>query len=405
MGLQLGDNFYTHDFPSPIPNTDYIAFADDITQITFSPNSHNMASAHFYSPPSIPFRFTPLLRYTLCQTLSQIFPIGTDRPTATHTLSAKCFQSQHLHKNSHHLKKSTYSQQQSEGSRNQPSCLRTGWAQTIHALTRTTRSNDTRPMSAGSLLKTLEVPQFTFVSGTVTLRCVYDMGTSRLYSLKWYHNNTEFYRYVPTERNGPVNIGPTNIFMLHEVSRDSNHVTLSLSRLTVAATGTYKCEVLAEHPSFRTEAAHSFMRVLSNRLRPPLIKGVREIYEHGDLITVGCQPQKMGQNEPMPKIQWSMDGKQVSPKHLAKYGYTSDGHYTGVSLNLQGQQVVEAGGSVLVDCRLSLGEFEEYSSATIRVRMEHKFLASAPDAGSAVTALGASALLSSLLCVALCSLR
>ncbi|KAF2362918.1 hypothetical protein FHG87_006323 [Trinorchestia longiramus] len=31
-------------------------------------------------------------------------------------------------KNSHHLKKSTYSQQQSEGSKNQPSCLRTGWA-------------------------------------------------------------------------------------------------------------------------------------------------------------------------------------------------------------------------------------------------------------------------------------
>ncbi|KAF2345731.1 Reverse transcriptase domain [Trinorchestia longiramus] len=37
-------NFYTHDLPSPIPNTDYIAFADDITQITFSPNSHNMAA-------------------------------------------------------------------------------------------------------------------------------------------------------------------------------------------------------------------------------------------------------------------------------------------------------------------------------------------------------------------------
>ncbi|KAF2348211.1 Reverse transcriptase domain [Trinorchestia longiramus] len=36
-------NFYTHDLPPPIPNTDYIAFADDITQIPFGPNSHNMA--------------------------------------------------------------------------------------------------------------------------------------------------------------------------------------------------------------------------------------------------------------------------------------------------------------------------------------------------------------------------
>ncbi|KAF2350868.1 Reverse transcriptase domain [Trinorchestia longiramus] len=37
-------NFYTHDLPLPTPNTDYIAFADYITQITFSSNSHNMAA-------------------------------------------------------------------------------------------------------------------------------------------------------------------------------------------------------------------------------------------------------------------------------------------------------------------------------------------------------------------------
>ncbi|XP_018014680.2 uncharacterized protein LOC108671624, partial [Hyalella azteca] len=116
--------------------------------------------------------------------------------------------------------------------------------------------------ASGSLLQALEVPQYAFVSGTATLRCVYDMSDTKLYSLKWYHNNTEFYRYVPTERNGPVNIGPTDIFLLHEVSRDARHVTLSLGRLTSAATGTYKCEVLAEHPSFRTKSAQAFMTVL-----------------------------------------------------------------------------------------------------------------------------------------------
>lgn len=69
--------------------------------------------------------------------------------------------------------------------------------------------------SAGSLLQALDVPQFAFASGSATLKCLYDMSNGRLYSLKWYHNNTEFYRYVPTERNGPVNIGPTNMFNLH----------------------------------------------------------------------------------------------------------------------------------------------------------------------------------------------
>lgn len=34
-------NLYTHDIPEPLPNTDYIAYADDITQIISTPGTHN----------------------------------------------------------------------------------------------------------------------------------------------------------------------------------------------------------------------------------------------------------------------------------------------------------------------------------------------------------------------------
>ena len=37
-------SFYTHDLPPPLPNTDYIAFADDITQITTGRYKHNYAA-------------------------------------------------------------------------------------------------------------------------------------------------------------------------------------------------------------------------------------------------------------------------------------------------------------------------------------------------------------------------
>ncbi|KAF2364531.1 Cation/H+ exchanger [Trinorchestia longiramus] len=57
-------------------------------------------------------------------------------------------------KNSHHLMNSTRSQQQSKGSRNQSSCLRTGSAQTTHILPRTTRSNYTRPVKIDDGLET-----------------------------------------------------------------------------------------------------------------------------------------------------------------------------------------------------------------------------------------------------------
>ncbi|KAF2363324.1 hypothetical protein FHG87_005922 [Trinorchestia longiramus] len=83
-------------------------------------------SAHFYSPPSIPFRFIPILRHTLCQTLPQIFPTGADLPTCATNSLPNASKVNISTKTSYHLKKSTYSQQQSEGSRNQPSCLLTG---------------------------------------------------------------------------------------------------------------------------------------------------------------------------------------------------------------------------------------------------------------------------------------
>ena len=65
------------------------------------------------------------------------------------------------------------------------------------------------------ILKDLRVPEYSFIGGTADLECDFDLGSVQLYSLKWYHNKTEFYRYVPTERERPINIKPTNNFVFH----------------------------------------------------------------------------------------------------------------------------------------------------------------------------------------------
>ena len=75
------------------------------------------------------------------------------------------------------------------------------------------------------LLRNLNVPQYGFVGGEASLSCSFDMSTTKLYSLKWYHNNSEFYRYVPTERDGPVNIKPSDKFALHV---SINHIIISI---------------------------------------------------------------------------------------------------------------------------------------------------------------------------------
>lgn len=77
--------------------------------------------------------------------------------------------------------------------------------------------NDCSPSTDASadILRDLIVPQFAFVGDSALLTCEFDLRQSELYSLKWYHNKTEFYRYVPTERTGPINIRPNPKFVLH----------------------------------------------------------------------------------------------------------------------------------------------------------------------------------------------
>ena len=58
-------------------------------------------------------------------------------------------------------------------------------------------------------LSQVVVPQVKRIGETATLECVFQLGTDRLYAVKWYKDNEEFYRYVPKysppNRDIPVN--------------------------------------------------------------------------------------------------------------------------------------------------------------------------------------------------------
>ena len=41
----------------------------------------------------------------------------------------------------------------------------------------------------------IEAPNQAFTGDTVTLRCEYDVEGGKLHSVKWYHNNLQFYWY------------------------------------------------------------------------------------------------------------------------------------------------------------------------------------------------------------------
>ncbi|XP_071536973.1 uncharacterized protein [Panulirus ornatus] len=224
---------------------------------------------------------------------------------------------------------------------------------------------------AGDLLRGVDVPQYAFAGDQATLSCSYDLRATRLYSLKWYHNGTEFYRYVPTERNRPINIQPSHKFSVTELFRNDHRVTLSLTHLTVSASGRYRCEVIAEHPSFRTEASSAHMTVLREPLSQPVLVGAREIYEPTELIKIGCQPRKPFTHDHKPTLQWYLEGSQVGSEWVTPYGNALRPGYTGLSLHVPGEQIAEAGGSLQAECRLTLGPhtLSAYKTLRVRVRM------------------------------------
>ncbi|PRD34039.1 UNVERIFIED_CONTAM: hypothetical protein NCL1_15819 [Trichonephila clavipes] len=45
----------------------------------------------------------------------------------------------------------------------------------------------------------LDVPSPTILGESVELTCSYELDNEQLYSVKWYKNDVEFYRYVPND--------------------------------------------------------------------------------------------------------------------------------------------------------------------------------------------------------------
>lgn len=53
----------------------------------------------------------------------------------------------------------------------------------------------------------IQVPPSIMRGQPITLNCTFDLEGDILYSIKWYKNNVEFYRYIPSD-NPPGQIYP-----------------------------------------------------------------------------------------------------------------------------------------------------------------------------------------------------
>ncbi|XP_035215202.1 uncharacterized protein LOC118188802 [Stegodyphus dumicola] len=98
----------------------------------------------------------------------------------------------------------------------------------------------------------------------VRLECVFDAEHEDLYSVKWYKDDEEFFRFLPKDK--PAN----QFFEIQDIQVDmsrSSNGTVYLQNTSRAAEGTYRCEVSADAPSFQSISSEKFMAVID----PPVV--------------------------------------------------------------------------------------------------------------------------------------
>ncbi|XP_021926689.1 uncharacterized protein LOC110833219 isoform X2 [Zootermopsis nevadensis] len=159
-------------------------------------------------------------------------------------------------------------------------------------------------------LNEVRIPMHTVRDLNARLECHFDLEGEALYSVKWYKDGNEFFRFVP--RDQP----PAQLFPLPGVSVDIHNSTESqvvLKSVNLSSTGRYRCEVSAEAPSFQTVSDHGDMTVVALPEEGPRITGGRPRYQIGDTVRVNCTS---GRSKPAAQLMWFINGEQADSTFL-----------------------------------------------------------------------------------------
>ncbi|XP_054009057.1 basal cell adhesion molecule-like isoform X1 [Hylaeus anthracinus] len=225
---------------------------------------------------------------------------------------------------------------------------------------------------AGLKLIRINVPPYTLRGKSALLECRYDLETDKLYTITWYKDDEEFYRYVPrgepTKHSYPVE----GVKVDH---RRSDHQQVLLQDVSLHSSGQYKCEVSGEAPNFNSVSAEASMEVVVLPQDGPTITGEEKIYATGDVLGLNCTSDK---SHPAAKLKWFINGAEVMPDSRTVYDH--HGLYSVISsLRLQlesdhiaGDKINVSGGSCERRDALRVPDSgERADAATTATRLEN----------------------------------
>jgi len=157
------------------------------------------------------------------------------------------------------------------------------------------------------------IPSHAIQGDDVALECDYDLQGDSLYSVKWYRNDQEFYRHIPTDR--PQTVVFTQPGLIVDEFK-STETKIHLRNVNLSTSGKFRCEVSGEAPLFQTATFTNILIVVDLPDEGPIISGTKPTYNHGDILTANCSSHN---SFPPATLNWYINGQVAPTRLLQKY--------------------------------------------------------------------------------------
>lgn len=196
--------------------------------------------------------------------------------------------------------------------------------------------------------------------GDFAMRCQYQLEGDTLYSLKWYRDEMEFFRYIPSESPS------LTVFVTPGIRvDDSSHPgQIKLTSIDTDTAGTYKCEVSGDGPMFQTAVKIIKLEIADLPKTGPYIRGLRSSYHIGDKINLTCHS---GPSRPKTKLNWYINGN-AADASLIQGNFQGRSSKLGLGFTLQEKHLER--GDLLVKCTSQLLDLYWQSTQVVIRRHE-----------------------------------
>ncbi|OXA57048.1 uncharacterized protein LOC110846893 [Folsomia candida] len=134
-------------------------------------------------------------------------------------------------------------------------------------------------------LENVSIPQYGIKDGGVTLGCFFDLEKDTFLVLKWYKDGHEFFRYSEQSTPFILTFPIDGVFV--EITQ-SNMNQVVLRNISLRSSGSYRCEVSADLPSFRTLSQSGELFVTAPPRDLPHIDCHPPLIQQGDVLKCNC---------------------------------------------------------------------------------------------------------------------